>query len=111
MRSSYLRRMDITISVLLQRPVILTKHKTCENYALVAAGAFFQVRDVVVGVGGVANYQQPIGGSHSLESLDHKMSIVFRLQPRDIQNIPIWLRPPTANRRAIRAAFNFGSIR
>src|SRR6185369_12025961 len=102
--------MNVAIRVLLERAVILTKHKTGEDDALVSARTRLQAVDVLLGVRRVANYQQPVGSAHLLKSFDHEMSVVLRLETGDVQDVPVWLNAPFAHELAIRAALNFGAV-
>ena len=101
---------NVAVSVLLQGAVVLTKNKSGEDDALVAAGSGLEIADVVVRVRGVADDQEPVRRPHFLECFDDQMRVVFRFQARDIQHITIRLDAPLAHRIAIGATFDLRAV-
>jgi hypothetical protein len=55
MRAAYFGRVNVAISVLLERTIILSKHKTGEDDSLIATRTGFQAVDVLFGVRRVAD--------------------------------------------------------
>src|SRR5690242_21244839 len=82
MCSAYLRGVNITVSILLQRAVILAEYEAGEDDAFVAAGLCFQAADVTLRVRRIADDQQPVRSADFLKSLDNEVRVVFRLQTR-----------------------------
>src|SRR5215212_401628 len=97
MSAAYFRRVNIAVRILLERAVILPKNKTGEDNSLIAARASLQTIDVLLRVRRITDDQQAISSSHFLECLNDEVSIVFRFEPRYIQNISIWLHSPLPN--------------
>src|SRR6185503_14174481 len=97
MSAANLRCMNVAVSVLLKRAVILPENKTGEDDSLVTSCLSFQTADVLLRVRRVAHNQQPVRRPHFLEDFNYEMSIVLRLESRDIQNIAIRFHTPFAH--------------
>src|SRR5687768_5941858 len=106
MCSTYFRRVNVAISILLKRPIILPKHKAGEDYSLVTACTRFEIVNVVFRVRRIAYDQQPVCSSDFLKGLNDEMCVVFRLETRHVQNVSIWLDTPLPNRSALRTSLN-----
>src|SRR6266404_5780303 len=110
MCSPHFCRVHVTISVLLKGPVILAENDSGENDSFVSSSSGFQITYVIFSVRSVPNHEQSVSSSYSFESLDNKMSIIFWLEPRDIQNITIWFHAPLANGFTIWPSLYLGSV-
>src|SRR6185369_13451843 len=110
MRSAHFGSVYVTIGVLLERAIILTKHKSREDDSLIAACTRLQTVDVLLGIRRITDHQQPVSSSHLFESLDNEVSIVLRLEPRHVQNVSIRLHSPLAHGGAIRPSLYFTPV-
>src|SRR6185503_7236173 len=110
MSAADFRRMYVAVSILLEGAIILPKNKAGEDDSLVPTCASFQTADVLLGIRCIAHNQKTVSRPNFLESLNYEMSIVFRLKPRDIQNIAIWLDPPLTHGLTIGPSLNLAPI-
>ena len=94
MRTANFGRMNVAVSVLLKRAIILAKDESRENDALVAACAGLQVCDVLFGVRCVADDQQSICGSYFLKGLDYEVGVILRVESRKLKNGPVGVDAP-----------------
>ena len=98
MRSADFRRVNVAIRILLQRSIILTKNKTCEDDS-----SCRRVRSpfkLLMYSRRKARHRQSVTGTpfDLLESLDHQVGIVLGLEPRHVQDIPVGLNAPLSHR-------------
>src|SRR5260370_42368830 len=110
MCSPYFCCVNVTISVLLKSPVILPENESGENNSFISSSSGFQIIYIVFSVRSIAPHEQSVGSSYSFESLDNKVSIIFRLESRDIQNITIWFDSPLSNGFTIWSPLHLGSV-
>ena len=63
MSAANFRRVNVAISVLLERAIILSKDKTGEDDSFIPTCPGFQTTDVLLGIRRVANYEKPVSRS------------------------------------------------
>src|ERR1044072_8496930 len=110
MSAANFRSMNIAVSILLKRAIILPENKTGEDNSLVSPRLSLQTANVLLGVRRVAHNQQPVSRPHLLERFNHEVRIVLRLESRDIQNIAIRFNSPLADGFSIRTGLALASV-
>src|SRR5690242_21605114 len=103
-------RMNVAIRILLECAVVLAKDEASEDDSLVAASTGFQTVDVLLGVRRIADNQQAVSSANFFERLDDQVSIVLRFEPRNVQDIPVWLDSPFANQLAIGTPLDLAAV-
>src|SRR6266571_8721295 len=102
-------RMNVTVSILLQSPIVAAKDEACEHNAFIAARTRLEIGDVIACVRSVAHDQEFVSGANAFKGFNYEVRIVFWFQTRNVQHITVGLHSPAAHER-VWAPLDFSAV-